>query len=199
MRRHSDRPSKRREYENIVYNNQGLPVILATHKGEKADEKMPFYQQEWLQRTLKYKEGNMGRNGQRNKPSVRASYSEASTDRSCRNDPLLLSLLKPPTKDQVRNTSLGFYEDKLINRDSGTDSPTYNSYDDHSVHDLIKTLDKEHAKLTDGEPAHAADLQKQPKAPASHYSTTYSPRIPLATGHYPRIPSANTISKVGLL
>ena len=145
LRRHSDRQlsTKWREYENIVYNDDGLPVILATHRGEKADEKVPFYQQSWLQGGRKSSTYN-------HEPAVasilenpegKAKGSDGHSNYI--NDPLLQSLLSTtkPSQDK-RKTSLSFYEEKLINRDSGTDSPTTNYYEDHNIYNLIQSLGK---------------------------------------------------------
>lgn len=143
LRRHSDRQlsTKWREYENIVYNDEGLPVILATHRGEKADEKMPFYQQSWLH-------GSCKSNTYSKEPAVASILEKPDTTISngqsnYMNDPLLLSLLDTTKKTQdKRKTSLSFYEEKLMNRDSGTDSPTTNYYEDHNIYSLIQSLGK---------------------------------------------------------
>ncbi|XP_067947911.1 band 4.1-like protein 4 [Watersipora subatra] len=146
VRRHSDRtPLKKREYENIVYNEEGLPVILATHKGEKSDEKMPFYQQKWLQRTLQ------SRSRSKDKTSVSDKARETIPNSDYVNDPLMESILRPPAKDDTTKPRQGFHEEKLISRDSGTDSPTYASYDEQNVNDFIQKLDKDRNNLTNGE------------------------------------------------
>ena len=141
VRRHSDRQlsTNKREYENIVYNDQGLPVILATHRGEKADEKVPFYQQNWLQG------GNKPHTYNR-EPAVasildRAKNPSSNGNNYYNNDPLLQSLIHGTkiTQDK-RKASLSFYEEKLINRDSGTDSPTANYYEDQNIFSLIQSL-----------------------------------------------------------
>ena len=108
---------------------------------------MPFYQQEWLQQTLQRK----SRNKHRSTISGAASERGVSPEFNPQNDPLMYSILNPPTKEEIRKTSLGFYEDKLTNRDSGTDSPTCNNYDDQNMHELIKKLDLEHTQLANGE------------------------------------------------
>lgn len=150
VRRHSDRQlgTKWREYENIVYNDQGLPVILATHRGEKADEKMPFYQQNWLQ-------GGRKPHSYNREPAVASILTNKQEKNmaigykssSYRHDPLLQSLIQSSNNTKPlqnsRKPSLSFYEEQLMNRDSGTDSPTANYYDDQNIYSLIKSLGHE--------------------------------------------------------
>lgn len=166
MRRHSEKnlsSTKGREYENIVYNDQGLPVILATHRGEKADEKMPFYQQNWLHqgqqpRTARHnyatKTQNVTTPAFTRQTLEQGAYSSKKATNQI-TDPLMYSLLHSHSfNEPTTKPSLGFYEDKLINRDSGTDSPTYHNYEDqNNILNMIEKLGTEHEKLTQGEPA----------------------------------------------
>jgi len=51
------------------------------------------------------------------------------------------------TTAEANKPSFSFYEEKLLNRDSGTDSPTCCSYDDQNIYSLMQTLGNEHGSL----------------------------------------------------
>lgn len=180
---------------------------------------MPFYQQNWLQKSLKPKSSKHSRQTAVaaifSRGQTRASFSGTSNNLSASykaaDDPLMYSLLQSAAApDPHRKTTPSFHEEKLMNRDSGTDSPTCNNYEEQQILNLINTLGTEHQQLTKGEmqtrdvsgwqPGEAANRQQSEAAnrQQSEAVNQMSPRM-LTTANHKAHLAVSHISRVCIL
>lgn len=180
-----------RLYENIAYDADGQPIV------EPQDEKIPAYQLAWANKQ------HHSHHTVQQRPianRTRASFNTAYNYNDSIHDRQAMVAERGYEHQQhhmagdtqwgfhiTKSQSLGFYEDKMISRDSGTDSPSYYHTDEpHSDSSFAEMRDyRSHDLHTHNYKSHDYNRYHDFRAPEHHmYGNHHTPHYPHTTDNH---------------